>query len=359
MDRPEDRVNSGKLALVIPAYRPGGELAEVVSGVLGTANGDSPIGSVVIVDDGSGPAFADVFRAVEADRRVTVVRHAVNLGKGAALKTGFNYAMVTWPELGGIVSADADGQHLPGDILKVAKVLASNSTRVVLGVRRFDGDVPRRSRFGNRVTRLVFRALTGRDLYDTQTGLRGWPREHCEDCLRIAVNGYDFELECLLRAYADRRQSGSVLEVPIQTVYIARGRGSHFNPLLDSMRIYFVFLRYCGSSALAALLDSLTFYLAFSSSGQLVASQAAGRAVAGSVAFLLARHVVFKADVSVAVALSRYVALLAVMGVVSYSLIQLLHTRLGVPVIPAKLLAESVLFLGNFAIQRDFVFVRK
>src|SRR5947208_8968534 len=111
-----------KVALVIPAYRPGTVLEEVVQRVQGAPESKS-IGTIVVVDDGSGPEFAAIFERLETYPLVQVVRHAVNLGKGAALKTGFNYALVHSPDAVGIVTADADGQHAPADILRLASRL--------------------------------------------------------------------------------------------------------------------------------------------------------------------------------------------------------------------------------------------
>jgi glycosyltransferase involved in cell wall biosynthesis len=346
------------LVLLIPAYRPAAALPELITEVL-SADTSGCIGAVLIVDDGSGPDFAGTFQCAQADPRVSVIRHATNLGKGAALKTGINYALVTWENAAGIVTADADGQHSPADILRVAQTLACNPERLVLGIRQFDAKVPFRSHFGNNLTRFVFRALTGKTLADTQTGLRGWPRKYCMECLKIPINGYDFEMECLLRLNSGNAESQAILQVPVQTIYLDNNQSSHFNPVLDSMRIYFVFLRYCATAALAAIVDSLTFYLVYRAYGGIALAQVAGRALAVAMAFVLARKVVFKANVAVAGSLVKYLALVVLVGLVSYSMIRFFNGRLNVPILPAKLASEGLLFLGNFAIQRDFIFTRK
>lgn len=348
----------GKLALVIPAYRPAAELAGLVREVQARDEGRL-FAHIVIVDDGSEAGHAPAFEAASLDGRVRVIRHAVNLGKGAALKTGFNHVLVAFPNIQGIVTADADGQHTAGDILRVGRALQDQPDRLVLGTRQFQGPVPARSRAGNLITRTVFRALTGIALDDTQTGLRGWPRAYCAECLRIPINGYDFELECLLAARGSAAARRPFLQVPIETIYADGNPSSHFNPLRDSMRIYFVFLRYCASACVAAVVDSLTFSLIYSGGGNMIWSQTWGRVAAVTVAFALARNVVFRAKEPVAVALAKYLLLVAVMGVVSYGLIRSLHNAFGMPVLPAKLLAEGTLFLGNFAILREFVFARR
>ena len=345
-------LNSKNPILLIPAYQPGSELEHVVAGVQ-RLNSDGTIAAIVIVDDGSDAKCAAVFGRVAGMAGVTLLRHAVNLGKGAALKTGFNYCLVTWPETSGVVTADADGQHAAADIIKVARRLTELPHALVLGAREFPPHIPLRSRFGNILTRFVFLLFTGKLLRDTQTGLRGWPAEQCRDSLRVPIQGYDFELETLVRG-----RGGVIEEVGIETIYLDGNRASHFNPLRDSFRIYFVFLRYCGSAILAALVDTLVFSAVQARYGDLVISQTAGRIVAMCVAFFVLRSVVFRSDVAPWITFARYAALVAVSGWVSFGLIELLRDQANLPVLAAKLIAEGLLFLGNFAIQRQFIFTK-
>lgn len=102
--------------------------------------------------------------------------HAVNQGKGRALKTAFNYCLLQDPDLVGCVTADSDGQHLPEDIVHCGEVLSRHPDSLVLGCRDFDDvSVPQKSRYGNKITRTLFRYLCGLKITDTQTGLRGIP----------------------------------------------------------------------------------------------------------------------------------------------------------------------------------------
>ncbi len=347
-----------QVALVIPAYRPSAVLLDLVDAIY-CEDRERVICGTVIVDDGSGPEFRAVFDSVLRRANVTVLRHAVNLGKGAALKTGLNYALVAFPCAAGGVTADADGQHAAADIVRLAHILSENPEQITLGVREFDTQAPLRSRLGNVLTRGVFRVFTGMRLTDTQTGLRAWPRWHCEAALVIPINGYDFELECLLKAHeAGSHRAVAIRQEPIETIYLDGNRSSHFDPIRDSMRIYFVFLRYCGVAILSALVDSLTFYLVVSRTGNLIAGQIAGRVLSVALAFVLARNVVFRSNVSVAVSFAKYLTFVALMGAISYGTIDYLHARFGIPPVFAKLIAEGFLFPANFSIQRQIVFAR-
>jgi len=345
------------VVLLIPAYKPSASLPELIRSVR-DYDSSGIIAAVLVVDDGSGPEFGPVFRAAKTEAGAIVISHAVNLGKGAALKSGFNHALLRWTTASGIVTADADGQHAPRDILRVASELSEHPDQLVLGARKFTRGVPFRSRFGNTTTRLVFRAFTGLALADTQTGLRGWPRALCLSSLRIPVNGYDVETECMVRA----RSQGSlarVREIPIETIYLDGNSSSHFNPLRDSMRIYYVFLRYCGSSAITAAVDYLAFFLILSRTGSLASSQFGARAFAVLVSFWLAHRLVFQSSKSRLRSFLQFMLLVSVMGTISYALITLMRDHLGMGMLAAKILAESALFAGNFTIQREFIFAKR
>ena len=237
------------LVAVVPAYNPGEALPWLVDALRGR------LSLVVVVDDGS--EDASVFERFSKHKGVTVLTHAANRGKGAALKTAFRHVVEHRPGAAGVVTVDADGQHLPEDALKVAARLGERipagsavpavpAGSVVFGVRRFDGAVPLRNRLGNRLARVAVRALLGVRLSDTQTGLRGVPAGLLPALLDLPFDRYEFETE-MLRAIGEARLE--VEEVPIRTIYFEAGRGSHFRPLRDSMRICRVLLRCRASTA--------------------------------------------------------------------------------------------------------------
>lgn len=352
--RPAER----QVIVLIPAYRPGAALPETIRR-LRDADGWNCIRSIVVVDDGSGSGFAEVFGKVADYDRVTVLRHAVNLGKGAALKTGFNHVLLTNPDVAGVVTADADGQHAVADILRVSERLSKESGRIVLGTRAFSGGVPFRSKLGNVLTALIFRILTGTRIADSQTGLRGWPIAYCRQVLPIAINGYDFELECLLRAHSRSGRGFTIVQVPIATIYEDGNRSSHFSPVRDSMRIYFVLLRYCGAGLFVAFVDSLVFSIAHNATSDIALSQLAGRSVAVVIAFVIARNIVFRSDARLLTSLVKYLAVVLTLGLLSFASINFLHQMFGVAVLAAKLWAEALLFLASFAIQRELIFVSR
>ena len=338
------------IAVIIPAYRPDQTLTAIACEL--SRDG---FRAIIVIDDGSGPAHAEVFEAVSRIAGVHVLRHAVNLGKGAALKTGMNFALCEFAGLAGFVTVDADGQHKPEDVRRVATQLLAHPDSLVLGARRFEGRVPFRSRFGNIVTKRVLQLLVGTNLHDTQTGLRGIPASFAASLLRLASTGYDFELDMLVAA---RRDSIAIVQEPIETVYELGNKSSHFNPLLDSMRIYFVLVRFCSVSLATALLDNLTFYLFYRHGAGVLGAQVAGRCIAVAFNYLMVRSAVFQARDRHASAFPRYLALVVASGAASYAGITLLLDTTHIPALWAKLGVESLLFFANFAVERDWVFTR-
>jgi glycosyltransferase involved in cell wall biosynthesis len=331
---------------LIPSYQPTDTLCNLLEGLrLKTPS------HIVIVDDGSGPSYAAAFARAQHVEGTTVLRNAVNLGKGAALKLGMNHILVNHPRCAGVVTADADGQHAVTDIVKVADALKENPARVVFGTRRFGSDVPLRSRVGNAVSRYIYRVFIGLSLSDTQTGLRGLPRRLAELCLGIRANRYEFETEQLTIIKAHRI---SVQEIPIETIYIEGNRGSHFRPLVDSAQIYFVLLRYSAASLLTESADIVAFASAMAWSGDLVVSNVMGRLVAVGVQFTLLQQFVFRMRGNLRTFL-MYLGLVLMSGIASTALQTQFASVIPVPVV-AKVLAEVLVFVFNFLFLRDFVF---
>lgn len=225
-----------KIVALIPAYNPPEHLVALVRSLA-----VSEFSHIIVVNDGSLATSESIFQEIEEIGNVTLIRHAVNLGKGAALKTGLNYALCYFGDHIGVVTIDADGQHLVVDALQVGKELEKNPESLVLGVRAFDKEVPLRSRLGNTITKYMFRLLMGQRLTDTQTGLRGIPKSLIPTLLKIDSAGYEFELDMLLACKYGGR---SIIEKEIRTVYIEGNISSHFNPVVDSMKICFVLFRF-------------------------------------------------------------------------------------------------------------------
>lgn len=210
---------------ILPAYEPDQRLVGLVERLKDQFRG------VLVVNDGSRSAD-DVFSTLPRANNVHLIVHETNRGKGAALKTAFSEAMARFPDADGVVTVDADGQHLVEDVLRVADTLLANPDKLALGVRTFRSGIPFRSRFGNLWTIAEFRLLTGRTVHDTQSGLRGIPLSWLPALVKIPGDHYDYELRMLVAAV---RTLGGLVELPIATVYEPGNASSHFRPLADTL----------------------------------------------------------------------------------------------------------------------------
>lgn len=334
------------IAVLIPARDPDLVLLPLVE-TLSAAG----FGAIVLINDGSSPACNALFAEISALPSVHLLQHAVNLGKGRALKTGFNYCLTQLPDVSTVITADADGQHTATDILRVAEASLIADGRVILGSRTFAKDVPLRSKIGNTLTRHIFSFVTGTKLADTQTGLRSFPVTMLPSLMLLDGERYEYEMTVLAHVCRQRKP----IEVPIETVYIDGNRSSHFDPIWDSMRIYFVLARFYFSAIVAAGIDFAGFSIAFAATGNVALSVVVGR-LSSLVNFALNKKYVFHSQAPVKGTLGRYYVLVAIIGGLSYLLIWAAHRYAHWNVFVAKVVVDSFLSLISFSMQRTFVF---
>ena len=341
-----EKQDTFRVVVLIPAYKPDERLIQL------TRELKEEKLDVLLVDDGGQKPFAPIFEACRA-LGAEVAVHAVNQGKGRALKTGLNAALNLWPDLSGVVTADADGQHTLRDILRIIEAMREHPNTLVLGSREFTGDVPFKSRWGNRITRFVYALASGVHVSDTQTGLRGLPA--CAIPAMITIDGerYEYEMNVLLKL---RDMKLGVFEVPIETIYIDDNSGSHFNPVRDAIRIYAVIFKYLYSSVTSFAVDYLLYYwlcLGFKIAPLL--SYALARVVSSQVNYHLNKHTVFFGRGG-RHSMAKYYALAVVQGLLGAGLVQFLPTVLPISAAVVKIPVDLLLFAISYFIQRDFVF---
>ena len=339
------------MIVLIPAYQPTARLADVARELRLFA----PDLKVVVVDDGSGTAYDAAFRAATAED-ADVLRYEHNRGKGHALKVGLRHILDTHPGED-VVTADSDGQHSTADIVRVAERLRSSQGALVLGGRRFAGSVPLRSRFGNALTRGAFQLATGHAVHDTQTGLRGLPATMLEWLTSIEGDRFEYELRMLLRC-AEKGQR--IDEIPIETIYLEQNAGSHFRPVVDSLRVLRPLLAFAAVSFGSFVIDVVALELIFLLSGSLAASVVGARLLSGTVNFFANRKVVFDSTDRRTLRRQalRYLVLAAALLASSYALLDVL-TLGGVPLLLAKVVTDVALYIVSYQAQRALVFGRR
>lgn len=351
---------------IIPSLNPDDKLPGVVDGLFACGFSD-----VILVDDGSRQECQPIFDRLAELPGCTVLHHEVNKGKGRALKTAFAYYLEHFDqqEYFGVVTADADGQHLPEDIYLTAKELIRDGREknhtIALGTRNFNEEqVPFKSRNGNKITTVVFQLLYGKRINDTQTGLRAISNDFTRMCLDIKGERFEYEINMLIRAVLEKLE---IVEVIIKTVYFDNNRETHFHPVKDSFRIYKVmfasFLRFTCSGLISMLVDQGLFALLekvvftwLANTISIPLSTVIARVCSSYLNYSLNRSVVFQSGKTGGGTLVRYYALCAAQMAVSAGLVTGLNWLTHLDSSLLKIVVDGLLFFVSYRVQRSWVF---
>ncbi|MFH1642897.1 MAG: glycosyltransferase family 2 protein [Nanoarchaeota archaeon] len=204
--------------IVIPAKNEGGKIAGIINKTRQFSK------KIIVVDDGS----EDNTSMIAEKEGVIVLKHIINLGKGAALKTGCDYALKKNAKI--IVTMDADGQHDPKDIIKFKEKI--KHYHIVIGYRKLNKNMPFILKYGNYFINTVTRLLYNLNLHDTQCGFRAFTAAAYKK-IRWKATDYSMESEMLANA---GKYHLRYAQVPIETIYTDKYKGT---TVLDGMKIVF------------------------------------------------------------------------------------------------------------------------
>ena len=201
---------------VIPAYNE----EKNISGIIRKTK--SYVENVVVVDDGS----SDGTKNAAESSGAFVIGHIVNLGKGAALKTGCDFAAKKGAKF--IIALDADAQHNPANIPRFIEKLGKYD--VVFSYRRLSGKMPIVLRFGNWFISKTVKILYGISLVDTQCGFRAFSSKAYKK-IRWNASDYSMESEMISRTGKQRLK---YVQIPIETIYSDKYKGT---TIIDGIKI--------------------------------------------------------------------------------------------------------------------------
>ena len=325
--------------VVIPAYKPDEKLTKLVE------NLNNNHLNIIVVKDG--PCEYDFSKL----NNIVLLEHQTNMGKGAALKTAFKYLKAQQAS-GTVVTSDADGQHLVKDILKLIEYSEQNQDKLILGVRDLKRGIPLKSLLGNTITRMVFYSSSSKYIKDTQTGLRAFNTSQLDKMIRIEGERYEYEMNMLYEF-----DSESIMQVPIETIYIENNETSHFNALKDSVKIYKSILKFSASSYLSFLVDYFTFLLLVYKLDvqSLVLSNIIARAVSSTFNFYVNNKYVFKNKDKILKKYIKYVTLVVFILALNTIVLKILSS-LGIKVFVAKIITEALMFIVSYNIQKRIIF---
>lgn len=219
-----------KVCLVIPCYNVAYALDDIL-----TQLRVEPV-DVVVVDDGSTDATSET----ALKYKVKIIRNSRNLGKGASLRRGFDYALRQGYEA--VIAMDGDGQHLPSDIGNFLKAqLLNPEADIIVGNRmRYPAGMPWIRRLTNIIMSGLISRICRQNIPDTQNGFR-LIRARLLTKLELASSRFEIETELIIKAAAVRAR---VISIPTASVY--KNHSSRINPLLDTFRFMRFILPFVG-----------------------------------------------------------------------------------------------------------------
>ncbi len=346
-----------QIVILVPSLNPDQKFYKVIESIK-----KAGFSNIVCVDDGSTEESKKFFLDAKDRFGCDIFTHCVNMGKGRALKDGMNHIRNYYPDCVGIVTVDGDGQHTIQDIEKCAKSVMEHPDSLIMGCRSFRKEnIPFKSRFGNIITSKVMALLCGIHLSDTQTGLRGIPMGLVDEFAVISGERFEYEMNMILKA---KEMEVALLEVPIETVYLDDNSSSHFNPIVDSFKIYAQFFKFVFSSLSSFVVDIILFTLFISvlkpifvaSTEYIVVSTVAARIFSAIYNYSINHRKVFHSRASVNKSLTKYTLLAVCQCLLSAGLVALWFHLSGYNASIIKIIVDTCLFLFSFQIQREWVF---
>ena len=347
------------IVIVIPAYNPSKKLIDLVDSLI-LLN----FSKIIIVNDGSIKG-KKIFKTVKEKNECLILEYKENKGKGYALKYAINYYLENLKNnYKGIVTVDADYQHLPNDVLNIALRLLGNQDSLILGIRDFyEKGVPTSNRFGNRLTSFIFKLLYGENIKDTQTGLRGIPNRYLNLCLEASGKRFEFEMNMLIKFV---KQKINIIQIPIETVYYKRGE-SKFNKWIDSILIYKVifteYIKFLLSSLICSFLDIIlftTFLNIFSNLNnnlKIILGTFISRIIADFFNFNINKNFVFISHENSKKIFWKYYLLSFSKMLLSASLVLIFHNLFNnCSETVLKIIVDVFIYLISYKIQKKYIF---
>ncbi|BDZ29832.1 glycosyltransferase [Lactiplantibacillus sp. WILCCON 0030] len=352
-----------QIGIIIPALNPDNQLITLIRNFINAPALMQKIKNFIIIDDGSDQDHQPIFDQLQTLplTNLTVIHHATNLGKGAALKTGFRYVQAHFPSLTGVATMDSDGQHTVTALNSCLDKFGRNSQQLVIGVRQFTTAIPFRSQFGNLLTSGLVRILTHQSISDTQTGLRVIPMAYLTELVNFPGDRFEFEFDMLLQA---KKFHVQIVEQPIPTIYLDGNASSHFRVIRDSIAIYARFFKFAASGLISFAVDISLFYIVLFLLGNhildsILVATVVSRVLSSVVNYGINHRVVFNRAGHQT--LLKYGCLFVMQmfasGLFTDVVTKILPATTGqlMPTI-AKMMVDFILFIISYQIQRDFIF---
>lgn len=311
--------------------------------------------NIIVVNDGC--RMSDDYSNELTSIGCHIVNIKNNKGKGASLKAGFIYAYENLYNLKGFITVDADGQHKAEDVMKVARALDLRPDCLILGKRNFKkSKAPFNVRFGNRLSSVYFKVVTGTACGDCLTGLRGIPISLYEMAINTKGDRFDYEMNFLTKCADEKIQ---FYNVNITCEY-SENSVSNYRLFKDTYLIYRTPLKFATASIGCTVIDLIlftffTYLFPASLMWNVVFATLLARIVSGGLNFLINRKMIFKNNGQAKSQVWRFVILFLCIMIASTFLVSTL-SFIPIPVTFMKAIIDLLLWMVNYSVQRKWVF---
>jgi len=200
---------TSKTALIVPVYNEEKVITKVLRDLQSKAQSNNYL--IIVIDDGS---TDKTLERVQSLKKIVILRHLINRGQGAAVRTGLTYARRVGCNYA--VTMDSDGQHDTMDVLKLAKLIQNSEYDMIVGSRLIDSKgMPWYRIAGNKFLGTITFLLFGVNVSDSQSGMRAL-NASALDTLHFSSNRYAFCSEMIWQAKRAGLKTG---EAPIKAIY--------------------------------------------------------------------------------------------------------------------------------------------
>lgn len=330
-----------KKIILIPSYEPDDKLVKLINSI------DTKEFIVIVVNDGSNENYDKIFDKIKD--KVYLISYKKNKGKGYALKEGFKYIKDNYNEYI-VITMDSDGQHKISDAKKLLEYILNHRDTLVIGSRKRNKKIPLRSKFGSEVSSLTYKLVTGINIYDTQSGLRAFSNELMDFIISIDGNRFEYEMNVLMLA---SKNNIKMKEIEIETIYIDNNKKSHFNPLIDSYKVYKEILKYSCASFLSFIIDYLLFSI-LSIFLNFIYSNIFARIISCNINYILNKKVVFNSKKS-RNSYIKYILLAIIILIINTIFLNTLIAN-GLNIYLSKILVEISLYILSYVVQKYIIF---
>ena len=335
-------IDLNKIVIIIPALNPNEKVISLVKDLK-----KEGLNNIIVIDDGSDTKSKKIFQILKKEENSSVYENEKNFGKGKTLKIGIQ--KVVDNDILGVVTVDADGQHLASDARKVAEKLKDG--KIVIGERCLKKGVPFFSKIGNLFSSFYLKMYSGVYLEDTQTGLRGIPKKYLDFALNIDGERFDYEMNFLKKACREKME----LElVRIETIYENRTRT--FRIFKDSYVIYKDFLKNIISSIISAIIDILLFLMFVECNVPIFYSNVIARIISGVCDFSINKRWVFKGSRTNNFKKFYKYSILFFIQMILNSCIVTIFSYYYENLLILKILINFIIYIINFYIKKIYIF---